>query len=250
MMDTNLNATAKPWAPGAGGPPPGGFNTHPNSQMQQQHHYSSGGSGGNSSNNHHHHHHGSSGSNNHNSGSSGSNHQHSHSQGPYSTGKSMGSGGGGGGGGHGYYSSSGGGGGGGMMSSSAVGGQQQQQQAKTSSTAAKLFVGQLPFECTEERLRNLFSAYGTVEHIHILRDTSNRSRGAAFVTYSTVQEADTAIFTLHNRYRMLTNRAIQVSYAKNSPNISPFGTHSALEVHQSYPTNPVPDVAAGARAMF
>ncbi|GET89516.1 hypothetical protein, conserved [Leishmania tarentolae] len=120
---------------------------------------------------------------------------------------------------------------------------QQLQQPKLSSTAAKLFVGQLPFECTEERLRNLFSAYGNVEHIHILRDNSNRSRGAAFITLSTVQEADTAIFTLHNRYRMLTNRAIQVSYAKNSPNISPFGTHSAVEVHQSNPTNPLPDVA-------
>lgn len=114
---------------------------------------------------------------------------------------------------------------------------------KPSPTAAKLFVGQLPFECTEERLRNLFSAYGNVEHIHILRDVNSRSRGAAFVTYSTVREADTAIFTLHNRYRMLTNRAIQVSYAKNSPNISPFGTHSALEVHHSNPTNPLPDIA-------
>ncbi|CAJ1027217.1 RNA recognition motif (RRM, RBD, or RNP domain)/RNA recognition motif (RRM, RBD, or RNP domain), putative [Leishmania guyanensis] len=127
--------------------------------------------------------------------------------------------------------------------------QQQPQQPKLSSTAAKLFVGQLPFECTEERLRNLFSAYGNVEHIHILRDNSNRSRGAAFITLSTVQEADTAIFTLHNRYRMLTNRAIQVSYAKNSPNISPFGTHSAVEVHQSNPTNPLPDVAGLATQM-
>lgn len=116
-------------------------------------------------------------------------------------------------------------------------------QNKMSPTAAKLFVGQLPFECTEERLRNLFSAYGKVEHIHILRDPDNRSRGAAFVTFSTVREADTAIFTLHNRYRMLSNRAIQVSYAKNSPNISPFGTCSAFEVHQSNPTNPLPDVA-------
>eukprot|EP00796_Vickermania_ingenoplastis_P000345 gene345-196_t len=116
-------------------------------------------------------------------------------------------------------------------------------QHKMTPSAAKLFVGQLPFECTEERLRNLFSAYGKVEHIHILRDNNNRSRGAAFVTFSTVREADTAIFTLHNRYRMLTNRAIQVSYAKNSPNISPFGTCSALEVHQSNPTNPLPDIA-------
>ncbi|ORC87519.1 RNA-binding protein [Trypanosoma theileri] len=112
-----------------------------------------------------------------------------------------------------------------------------------SSTAAKLFVGQLPFESDENRLYELFSAYGTVEQIHILRDLNNRSKGAAFVTYSSVEEADTAIFTLHNRYKMLANRMIQVSYAKNSPNISPFGVCSAITVHQMNPTNPVPDIA-------
>lgn len=108
---------------------------------------------------------------------------------------------------------------------------------------AKLFVGQLPFECTEERLHELFSAYGTVEGIHILRDTFGRSKGAAFVTYSCVEEADCAIFTLHNRYRMLTNHAVQVSYAKNSPNISTFGQCSAWEVHNQHPSNPLPDLA-------
>lgn len=116
-------------------------------------------------------------------------------------------------------------------------------QPRISKTAAKLFVGQLPFECNEQRLRELFGAYGTVEQIHVLRDSDNRSKGAAFITYSTVEEADTAIFTLHNRYRMLTNRAIQVSYAKNSPNISPFGSYNAMEVASLNPSNPLPDVA-------
>ena len=115
--------------------------------------------------------------------------------------------------------------------------------ARLSKTAAKLFVGQLPFECNEKRLQELFGAYGTVEQIHILKDQDSRSKGAAFITYSSVEEADTAIFTLHNRYRMLTNRAIQVSYAKNSPNISPFGAQSAIEVHQLNRNNPVPDAA-------
>ncbi|AAZ12097.1 hypothetical protein, conserved [Trypanosoma brucei brucei TREU927] len=134
--------------------------------------------------------------------------------------------------------------------------QQQQQQQQTlgrqfdaesthqaSPTAAKLFVGQLPFETDEKRLYDLFSAYGTVEHIHILRDSQNRSKGAAFVTYSNVEEADTAIFTLHNRYKMLANRMIQVSYAKNSANISLFGACNAIAVHRMNPTNPVPDMA-------
>lgn len=121
--------------------------------------------------------------------------------------------------------------------------QQQQPPPKISKTAAKLFVGQLPFECDEQRLRELFGAYGSVEQVHILKDSENRSKGAAFITYSNVEEADTAIFTLHNRYRMLTNRAIQVSYAKNSPNISPFGSYNAMEVATLNPSNPVPDVA-------
>ena len=120
----------------------------------------------------------------------------------------------------------------------------QQPQPQVSKTSAKLFVGQLPFECDEKRLSELFGAYGTVEQIHILRESDGRSKGAAFITYSNVEEADTAIFTLHNIYRMLTNRAIQVSYAKNSPNISPFGSCNAVEVHKGNPnSNPMPDVA-------
>jgi RNA recognition motif-containing protein len=139
----------------------------------------------------------------------------------------------------GTYQPYGGGGGGGHHHSQ----QQQQPAPKISKTAAKLFVGQLPFECDEQRLRELFGAYGSVEQVHILKDSENRSKGAAFITYSNVEEADTAIFTLHNRYRMLTNRAIQVSYAKNSPNISPFGSYNAMEVATLNPSNPVPDVA-------
>ena len=110
---------------------------------------------------------------------------------------------------------------------------------------AKLFIGQLPFECDEARLHELFGAYGTVLQVHILKDKQEKSKGAAFVTYAAVEEADTAIFTLHNRYRMLTNRAIQVSYAKNSPNISRFGTLSAFEVHQQNSSNPLPDMTGG-----
>ena len=116
------------------------------------------------------------------------------------------------------------------------------------SRGAKLFVGQLPFECDESRLLELFGAYGNVLQVHILKDKQDKSKGAAFVTYSSVEEADTAIFTLHNRYRMLTNRAIQVSYAKNSPNISRFGTISAYEVHTQNASNPLPDMTGGAPA--
>ena len=134
-------------------------------------------------------------------------------------------------------------------------------------TEAKLFVGQIPYECDSERLRELFEAYGNVKGIHILADGGGPRGGgrggappaaaaaqqtkaltqqqinkgrAAFITYSNTDEADCAIFTLHNRYRMLTNRPIQVSYAKNSPNISAFGRQAAIEVANANRSNPMP----------
>ena len=138
----------------------------------------------------------------------------------------------------------GGGGGGG-------GGQHQQMLSVvvgTSASSAKLFVGQLPFEATEQHLGALFGAYGCVEQIHILRSADGQSKGAAFVTFADVAGADAAIFTLHNQYRMLSNRAIQVSYAKNSLNISPYGAQRAMEVHRGNASNPLPDVAGGGAA--
>lgn len=92
----------------------------------------------------------------------------------------------------------------------------------------------------------MFGAYGVVEDLDILRDQGGRSSGAAFVTYASTLEADTAIFTLHNRFFMIPKKPIQVSYAKSSPNISVFGTFKAVEVHKINPTNPLPE-AAGAR---
>jgi RNA recognition motif-containing protein len=88
-----------------------------------------------------------------------------------------------------------------------------------------------------------FSRRTVASTLFIMRDARGASKGAAFVTYATVEEADTAIFTLHNRFRMLSNRAVQVSYAKNSPNISHFGQLNALDVHQANRSNPLPDLA-------
>ncbi len=126
-------------------------------------------------------------------------------------------------------------------------------QISEATTEAKLFIGQIPYECDEQRLRELFEAYGTVKQIHILADGAsqggdprsarrnpNGKGRAAFITYENTMEADTAVFTLHNRYRMLTNRPLQVSYAKNSPNISLFGKQAAIEVAKENPSNPMP----------
>lgn len=48
----------------------------------------------------------------------------------------------------------------------------------------KLFVGGLSFETTEDDLRNMFSHYGTVQEVVIIKDReTRRSKGFGFVTF-------------------------------------------------------------------
>ncbi|KAF5186902.1 Rna-binding protein cp31b protein [Thalictrum thalictroides] len=59
---------------------------------------------------------------------------------------------------------------------------------------AKLFVGNLPYDMDSEKLANLFDQAGVVEISEVIynRDTQ-QSRGFAFVTMQTVEEAEKAI---------------------------------------------------------
>ncbi|EJD46946.1 RNA-binding domain-containing protein [Auricularia subglabra TFB-10046 SS5] len=59
--------------------------------------------------------------------------------------------------------------------------------------SARLFVRNLAFSCTESDLKSHFSAHGTLVQVHIPLDTANKtSKGLAFVTYSTPDEASAA----------------------------------------------------------
>ena len=58
----------------------------------------------------------------------------------------------------------------------------------------KLFVGNLSFDISERDLQETFSAHGTVLETNLMLDRrSGRSRGFAFVTMSTDEEAAKAI---------------------------------------------------------
>src|SRR3989441_7370152 len=66
--------------------------------------------------------------------------------------------------------------------------------------AAKLFVGNLSFQATEEDLRELFAQAGTVETVRIITDQfTGRPRGFGFVEMSTKEEATKAIEMLNGR---------------------------------------------------
>ena len=62
----------------------------------------------------------------------------------------------------------------------------------------KLYVGNLSYDVTDDELRELFAAHGTVESANVIMDRStNRSKGFGFVEMSTDEEAQAAIDALN-----------------------------------------------------
>ena len=78
---------------------------------------------------------------------------------------------------------------------------------------ARLFVGNIPYDTTENDLQDHFSQAGAVVSVNILQDrTTGRSRGFGFVEMSTQDEANKAI-TLLNKADF-QGRALTVDSAK------------------------------------
>ncbi len=77
----------------------------------------------------------------------------------------------------------------------------------------KLYVGNLPFDTTEEAIREMFAQAGTVVSVALIKDRSTgNSKGFAFVEMSSQKEAQTAISTLNGR--MVGDRQLTVNIAR------------------------------------
>jgi len=64
----------------------------------------------------------------------------------------------------------------------------------------KLYVGNLPFNTTENELQELFSQAGAVQEVTLMQDRfTGKSRGFAFVTMATEEEAQAAISKLNGQ---------------------------------------------------
>ncbi|HEY5910296.1 MAG TPA: RNA-binding protein [Verrucomicrobiae bacterium] len=88
--------------------------------------------------------------------------------------------------------------------------------------SAKLFVGNLSFNITENDLQDAFAAHGTVLEANLMMDRSTgRPRGFGFVTMSTPEEAQKAIDALNGKE--LAGRALTVNIARPREERAPGG---------------------------
>src|SRR5271169_3752193 len=79
--------------------------------------------------------------------------------------------------------------------------------------SAKLFVGNLDFNVTENELQDAFAAHGTVVETNLMMDRdTGRPRGFAFITMGSPEEAQKAIEALNGK--SLGGRALTVNVAK------------------------------------
>ena len=77
----------------------------------------------------------------------------------------------------------------------------------------RLYVGNLSFNATETDLMDLFGQAGQVKDVALIQDrVTGKSRGFAFVTMTTDQEAATAISTLNGKN--VEGRTITVNEAR------------------------------------
>jgi RNA recognition motif-containing protein len=80
-------------------------------------------------------------------------------------------------------------------------------------TTERLYVGNLSYDATESDLFELFNGVGQVRNAEVVvNNHTQRSKGFAFVTMATVDEARRAVAELHGKEFM--GRPLQVNGAK------------------------------------
>ncbi|XP_008368912.3 RNA-binding protein BRN1 isoform X2 [Malus domestica] len=66
----------------------------------------------------------------------------------------------------------------------------------------KLFIGMLPKNVSEVEVSDLFSKYGTVKDLQILRGSQQTSKGCAFLKYETKDQALAALEAINGKHKM------------------------------------------------
>lgn len=79
----------------------------------------------------------------------------------------------------------------------------------------KLYVGNFPYTVDEEQLRELFSSYGEIEDLALIKDRdTGRPKGFGFITFASQQSAEKA---LEMDGKDLGGRPLKVNMATEKP---------------------------------
>ena len=90
----------------------------------------------------------------------------------------------------------------------------------------KLYVGNLPFNTTENELQELFSQAGAVQEVTLMQDRfTGKSRGFAFVTMGSDEEAQNAISKFNGH--TMEGRPMTVNEARPREQRPPGGAAAA-----------------------
>lgn len=84
-----------------------------------------------------------------------------------------------------------------------------------------IYLGQLPYNVNEEELREIFSEYGEIASLNLVKDRfSGQSKGFGFIEMPNNSEADKAIKALNKS--MLKGREIKVNQSEERRKKSTF----------------------------
>mmetsp|Transcript_10306 Transcript_10306/g.32030 ORF Transcript_10306/g.32030 Transcript_10306/m.32030 type:complete len:466 (-) Transcript_10306:67-1464(-) len=81
----------------------------------------------------------------------------------------------------------------------------------------KLFVGNLPTDCSDDDLRQVFKTYGELSEVHVLQPRGKSGMKCAFVVYKQREAAEDAIKLLDHIYKIRENaeEPIEVRWARD-----------------------------------
>ena len=76
---------------------------------------------------------------------------------------------------------------------------------------AKLYVGNIAFECQEQDIYDIFAEVGSVGDVSLVRDDEGKNRGFGFVTMRTNEDGEKAIQELNGEAILGRNIAVRPS---------------------------------------
>lgn len=114
-----------------------------------------------------------------------------------------------------------------------------EERKESTNEGRQVFVGQLPFKATRSEIEEVFSKHGTIEFAKVPQDEKslNRNRGIAFLTFSTHEEAQTALAMNGEEFK---GRKITVKLIKDQDKRSARSVSGRSKSPSMQPDRPTP----------